>query len=54
MQEDVFPEVRKAGGTFYGRIAFTCTIIYLLAILVYYLACPRGHPYFVGEVRLFY
>ncbi len=25
---------------------------YTLVILFYYLACPRGHPYYVGEVGL--
>ncbi len=50
MQEDAVHEVRKTGGVFYGRIAFTYTIVYLLYLSVLYIACPRGHPYFVGEV----
>ncbi len=27
---------------------------YTYVYYLYYLACPRGHPYFVGEVILFY
>ena len=54
MEEDHLQEVRRAlGGTFYGVQVANKLILnaYLhMYVVMYLIACPRGHPYYVGEV----
>ena len=53
MEEDHLQEARRAlGGTFYGVLIANKLILNIMNMYaVKNVACPRGHPYYVGEVR---
>ena len=49
MPEDSLPAVRNAvgRGKFYGNSKLIIVTCYFICV-----ECPRGHPYFISEVRL--
>ena len=50
MPDDSLPEVRQAGGQFYGSLNIYNMINNYALFPSLFTECPRGHPYFVSEV----